>query len=110
MLVTTKQKKKYLTVSNQELQLSTREEHIEVICNTKYLGVQMDEQSVNKKTSLAIGFLTYAKHFLLEAIVDTLFTLALLSFISNTGALFRTIAIPLTSYNCRGSKTKQHAS
>ena len=43
MLITTKQKKKYLTAANQALQPSIREEHIEVICNTKYLGVQIDE-------------------------------------------------------------------
>ena len=43
MLITTKQKKKYLTASNQALQPSIREEHVEVICNTKYLGVQIDE-------------------------------------------------------------------
>ena len=43
MLITTKQKKKYLMAANQALQPSVREEHIEVICNTKYPGVQIDE-------------------------------------------------------------------
>ena len=42
VLITTKQKK-YLTVSNQALQRSIREEHVEVVCNTKHLGVQIDE-------------------------------------------------------------------
>ena len=43
MLITTKQKKKYLMASNQALQPSIREEHIEVICHSKYIGVQIDE-------------------------------------------------------------------
>ena len=33
MLITTKQKKKHLTASNQALQPSIHEEHIEVICH-----------------------------------------------------------------------------
>ena len=59
--------------------------------------------------SLFIGFLKFAKHFLPEAIVK-LFILASLSLTSNTAALFGAVEIPLTSYNCRGSKTEQHAS
>ena len=43
MLITTKQTKKYLTAANQALKPSIREEHIEIICNTKYLGVQIHE-------------------------------------------------------------------
>ena len=82
VLITTKQKKKYLTASNQALQPAIRDEHIEVICNTKYLGVQIDEnltwknqiESVTEKTSRAIGFLKYFKYFLPEAIVKTLYT------------------------------------
>ena len=64
MLITTKQKAKYLTASNQALQTSIREEHIEVICHPKYPGVQIDEnltwknqiKSVTEKASRAIGF------------------------------------------------------
>ena len=82
MLITTKQKKKYLKASNQALQPSIREEHIEVICNSKYLGVQIDEnlkwknqiKSVTEKASHAIGCLKYAKYFLPEAIVKTHYT------------------------------------
>ena len=82
MLITTKQKKKYLTAANQALQPSIREEHIEVICNTKYLGVQIDEnltwknqiKSVTEKVSRAIGFLKFAKHFLPLAVVKNLYT------------------------------------
>ena len=59
-----------------------REEHIEVICNTKYLGVEIEEnlawknqiESVTETASRAIGFLKYAKHFLPESIVKTLYT------------------------------------
>ena len=82
MLITTKQKKKYLTTAYQTLQPSIREEHIEVICNTKYLGVKIDKnwtwknqiKSVTEKASRAIGFLKFAKHFLPEAILKTLYT------------------------------------
>ena len=82
MLITTKKKKKHLTAANQALQPSIREEHIEVICNTKYLGVQIDEnltwknqiKSVTEKASRAIGFLKFAKHFLPEAVLKTLYT------------------------------------
>ena len=110
MLITTKQKKKYLTAANQALQPSIREEHIEIICNTKYLGVQIDEnltwknqiKSDTEKVSRAIGFLKFAKHFLPLAVVKNLYT--------STVALFGAVAIPLTSYNCKGSKTEQHAS
>ena len=81
MLITTKQKKKYLMASNQALQPSIREEHIEAICNSKYLGVEIDEnltwkkqiKSVTEKASRAIGCLKYAKHFFPEAIVKTLY-------------------------------------
>ena len=82
MLITTKQEKKYLTASNQALQPSSREEQIEVIRHSRYLGVQIDEnvtwknqiKSVTEKASRAIGFLKYAKHFLPEAIVKALYT------------------------------------
>ena len=82
MLITMKQKKKYFTASSHALQPSIREEHIEVICNAMYLGVQIDENltwknqiiSFTEKASRVIGFLKFAKHFLPEAIVKTLYT------------------------------------
>ena len=82
ILITTKQEKKYLTDSNEALQPSIRKEHIEVICHSKYLGVQLDEnltwknqiKSATEKASRAIGFLKYTKHFLPEAVVKTLYT------------------------------------
>ena len=82
MLITTKQKKKYLTTSNQALQPSIREEHVKVICNTKYLVVQIDEnltwkneiKPVTEKDSRVICFLKCVKHFLPEAIVRALYS------------------------------------
>ena len=82
ILITTKQKKKYPTVSNQALQPSIRDEHIEVICNSKYLGAQIDVnltwknqiKSVTEKASRAMGFLKNAKHFLPESIAKTRYT------------------------------------
>ena len=81
MLITTEQKK-YLSASNQALQSPNRVEHIEAICNTKYLGVQRDEnltrknqiKSVTEKAFRDIGFLKFSKHFLPDAIVRTLHT------------------------------------
>ena len=93
--------------SSQSLQSSAREEHIEVICHSKYLGVQIEQNL--EKASRAIGFLKYAKHFLPESIVKDLCT-SIFEPTSNTAALLGSVAIPLTSYNCRGSKTEQHAS
>ena len=54
--------------SNQALQPSILEEHIKVICNAKYLDVQIDEnltwknqmKSVTKKASRAIDFQKFA--------------------------------------------------
>ena len=82
MLITTKQKKKCLKAPNHALQPSIREENIEVVCNTKYLGVQMDENLTWKNqiklfthnASRAIGFLKYAKHFLPDTVVTALNT------------------------------------
>ena len=73
MLITTKQKK-YLMAANQALQPSILEEHIEVICNTKYLGVQIDEnltwknkiKSITEKVSRAIGILKLPSIFSLK--------------------------------------------
>ena len=95
MLITTKQKKNYLTASNQALQPSILEEHMEVTCNSQYLVVQINEnltwknqiKSITEEASRAIGFLKYAKHFLPEPIVKTLYT----------AALFVAVAILLTS-------------
>ena len=80
MLITSKQKKKCLKASNEDLQ-PIHEENIKVVCNTKYIGVQIDEnltwknqiELVTDKASRAVGFLKYTKHFLPEAIVKTFY-------------------------------------
>ena len=82
MLIITRKNNRHLTASNQALQPSIHEEHVEVICNSKYLGVQIDKnltwknqvKSVTEKASRRIGFLKYANHFIPEAIVKTLDT------------------------------------
>ena len=56
MLITTKQKKKCLKASNQALQPSIREENIEVVCNTKYLGVHIDEIQSLRKLLVQLDF------------------------------------------------------
>ena len=76
-----KQMKTYLETSDQKFKPSVREENVKVVCDTKYLSVQIDEyftwkiqiKSVTGKASRAIGFLKYAKHFLPEAFVETLY-------------------------------------
>ena len=81
MLIARKQKKR-LKASNQALQPFVHEENIEAVCNTKHLGVQIDEnltwkdqiKFVTDKAPHAIGFLKYAKHFLPEVIVKALYT------------------------------------
>ena len=81
MLITTKQRKKYLETSDQNFKPSIREENVQVVSSTKYLGIQIDEnltwknqiKSVTEKASRAIGFLKYAKNFLPDAVVKTLY-------------------------------------
>ena len=82
MLITTKHKKKYLGISGQTFQPCIRETNVEVISNTKYLGVQIDEhlswkehiKAVTAKASRAIGLLKYAKKYLPIAVVKTLYS------------------------------------
>lgn len=82
MLITTKHKKKHLEISNQTFQPSIRETRVEVASNTKYLGVQIDEnltwkeqiKTVTAKASRAIGFLKYAKKYLPAGVVKTLYS------------------------------------
>ena len=68
-------------IRDHTLQPFIREENLEVVCDTKLLGVQIDEnltwknqiKSVTDKASRAIGFLKYAKYFLLEVVVKNLY-------------------------------------
>ena len=82
MLISTKQKGSSLRSRNEALELKIRENELEVVQKTKYLGVQIDcnldwkEQikAVSTKVSRAIGFLRHAKSFLPVASLKTLYT------------------------------------
>ena len=82
MLISTKQKGSSLRSRNEALELKIRENELEVVQKTKYLGVQIDcnldwkEQikAVSIKVSRAIGFLKHAKSFLPMASLKTLYT------------------------------------
>ena len=82
ILISTKQKGSSLRSRNEALELTIRENELEVVQKTKYLGVQIDcnldwkEQikAVSTKVSRAIGFLKHAKSFLSMASLKTLYT------------------------------------
>ena len=65
MLVSTKQKHNILKSRNEDLDLKIRDNELEIIQKTKYLGVQIDNslnwkehiKTVSTKVSRAIGFL-----------------------------------------------------
>ena len=81
MLVTTKQKSNILKGSNQNLELKIRDNELDVVQKTKYLGVQIDcsldwkEQikSISGKVSRAVGFLKYSKKYLPRETLVTLY-------------------------------------
>ena len=82
MLISTKQKLKSLKSRNEALDLKIRDNELEVVQKTKYLGVQIDcclnwkEQinAVSTKVSKATGFLRHAKSFMPQASLKTLYT------------------------------------
>ena len=82
MLVTTKQKHNILNSRNDALDLKIRDNDLEIIQKTKCLGVQIDNslnwkehiKTVSTKDSRAIGFLKYAKTFLGQETLKTLYT------------------------------------
>ena len=82
MLISTKQKQKSLKSRNEALDLKIRDNELEVVQMTKYLGVQIDcclnwkEQikAVSTKVSRAIGFLRHTKSFLPPTSLKTLYT------------------------------------
>ena len=82
MLISTKQKHNKLKSRNEKLELKIRENELDVVQKTKYLGVQIDcsldwkEQikAVSTKASRAIGFLKHAKSFLPKESLKTLYT------------------------------------
>ena len=82
MLITTKQKRNILKSTDQNLELNIRDNELDVVQKTKYLGVQIDfsldwkEQikAVSAKVSRAIGFLKHAKKFLPRVTLENLYT------------------------------------
>ena len=82
MLVSTKQKHNILKSRNEDLDLKIRDNELEIIQKTKYLGVQIDNslnwkehiKIVSTKVSRAIGFLKHAKTFLRQEKLMTLYT------------------------------------
>ena len=83
MLIFSKQKhSSILKGQNEDLKLKIRDNELEVVQKTKYLGLQIDcsldwkEQikAVSAKVSRAIGFLKHAKSFLPKETLQTLYT------------------------------------
>ena len=82
MLISTKQKQNSLKSQNKDLDLKIRDNDLEVVEKTKYLGVQIDcslnwkqqIKAVSSKVSRAIGFLRHAKSFLPKETLQTLYT------------------------------------
>ena len=82
MLVSSKQKRRILKTQNEFLELEIQGAEIEVVQNTKYLGVQVDNtqdwrehtKTISSNVSRAIGFPKYARSFLPEESLRTLYT------------------------------------
>ena len=82
MLITTKQKERFLAQNNKELSLNIQEERIDNVLNAKYLGIQVDSnlnwkvhiKALSTKISRAIGFLKHSKTFLTRDTLKTLYT------------------------------------
>ena len=82
MLISTKQKQNSLKSQNKDLDLKIRDNDLEVVKKTKYLGVQIDcslnwkEQikAVSSKVSRTVGFLRHAKFFLPKETLQTFYT------------------------------------
>ena len=81
MLISSKQKHSSLKGQNKHLKLKIRDNELDVVKKTKYLGLQIDcslnwkEQikTVSAKVSRAIGFLKHAKPFLPKETLQTLY-------------------------------------
>ena len=71
MLISTKQKHNILQGQNEDLKLKIRDNELEVVKKTKYLGLQIDcsldwkehIKAVSAKVSTAVGFLKHATSF-----------------------------------------------
>ena len=82
MLISPKQNHKVLKNQNEFLKLKIQGVEFEVVQNTKYLDVQVDNtldwrehiKTISSKVSRAIGFLKHARSFLPEETLRTLYT------------------------------------
>ena len=82
MLLSTKQRHNILQSQNKELELKIRENRLEVVQKTKYLGVETDSsldwkeqiKAISTKVSRAVGFLKHAKSFLPKETLKTIYT------------------------------------
>ena len=82
MLVSTKQRHNILQSQNKDLDLEIRENGLQVVQKTKYLGVEIDcsldwkEQirAVSTSVSRAVGFLKHAKSFLPKDTLKSFYT------------------------------------
>ena len=82
MLISTKPKHKALKNKSESLKLNIRDNELEVVQKTKYLGLQIDNsldwkehvKTVSSKVSRAIGYLKHAKSFLPEETLRTMYT------------------------------------
>ena len=82
MLICTKNKHKLLEGTGESLCLKIRDNDLALVENTKYLGVQVDNsldwkehfKSVSTTVSRAVGLFKYAKRFLPQTSLKTLYT------------------------------------
>ena len=82
MLISTKPKQKTLENQGKSLKLKIRNNDLEAVQKSKYLGVQIDNtldwkehiQTVSSKVSRGVGVLKHAKSFLPEETLKTMYT------------------------------------
>ena len=82
MLICTKPKHKSLGSQGIDFKLKIRDNDLEVVKKTRYLGIQIDWsldwkqqiKAVSSKVSWAVGFLRHAKSFLPKETLHTLYT------------------------------------
>ena len=82
MLISTKQKHNILKAQNEDLKVKIRDNELQVVKKTKYLGLQIDcsldweehIKAISAKVSRAIGILKHAKSFLPKETLQTLYT------------------------------------
>ena len=82
MLISTKPKHKTLENQGESLKLKIRDNELEVVQKSKYLGIQIDNnldrkehiQTVSSKVSRGVGFLKHAKSLLPEETLKTMYT------------------------------------